>query len=213
MESSDDRSFMEMIGLRIKKAREERELSRFDVAKGLGVTEATIGYHERGENRPDSRIDEYAAFFGVSRDFFTETEECSMAPQQPLPRRRSRQGGPEISAVREYGQDEFWHIPSAVTKHFLHAATASKLTIACALTDDLLDFGVKRGDYIIIDRDRTHLMDGGIYAFEDEGTLRFAPAERRTAAGENAQTFGRVVAHLRSEPFQPCEMISKVTEV
>lgn len=66
----------EVIGIKLKELREQRELSQEELAARLGVAQGTICDIERGRRGPSLELlAKISKFFGVSTDVFLTDEE------------------------------------------------------------------------------------------------------------------------------------------
>lgn len=59
-----------MFRIRLKKLREERQLSQARLARDIGVGQSTVGMWESGKNYPEFKtLEKLSEYFGVSTDF------------------------------------------------------------------------------------------------------------------------------------------------
>lgn len=59
-----------ILGIRLKKAREKKGYSQKYVAEWLGITNSSLSHYERGERDPDTSIlNRLADLYGVTMDF------------------------------------------------------------------------------------------------------------------------------------------------
>ena len=59
-----------ILGIRLKKAREKKGYSQKYVAEWLGITNSSLSHYERGERDPDTSIlNRLADFYGVTMDY------------------------------------------------------------------------------------------------------------------------------------------------
>ncbi len=69
-----------MIGKKLKKLREELNLTQEELGKLLGLSKATIAQYENDRRQPDLKtLKKICEFFGVSADYFLELQDTEVA--------------------------------------------------------------------------------------------------------------------------------------
>jgi len=72
-----------ILGQRLRKLREEKELNQQDIANVLGITYNAYGNYERGVRSPDPEtIRQLADFFNVSTDYLLGRDDSKNAPEK-----------------------------------------------------------------------------------------------------------------------------------
>lgn len=64
---------MSTIGERLKKLREDRNLSQTEVAKLLGINRTTYVHYETGYSKPTQKLKELCALFNTTSDYIMGT--------------------------------------------------------------------------------------------------------------------------------------------
>lgn len=85
------------IGTRLRKLREEKELSQAEVAKLIGVGRTTYLKYESGENRPTRKLKELSQLFGVSMDYILGNSNSLL----PNDTRQGYYNDPEVAELAE----------------------------------------------------------------------------------------------------------------
>jgi transcriptional regulator with XRE-family HTH domain len=82
-------SFMPTFGERLKKLREERQLSQSDLGKTFNLSQSTIAYYESGKKQPyPNMLEKFSDYFNVSVDYLlgrteVRNQQSIVAPHRP----------------------------------------------------------------------------------------------------------------------------------
>lgn len=94
-----------MLGERIKKLREEKEISQKSLSNYLGVSPSTIGMYEQDRRTPDSdMILKIANYFDVTTDYLLGASEIKNIRKETLNERKKL--SPEVETIAAHLEDK-----------------------------------------------------------------------------------------------------------
>lgn len=161
---------METIGERLKRLRENKQLSQDEVANYLGIDRTSYLKYEKDINKPTRRLPKLSDLFNVSADYILCQTDLPLTNQVPLPTDNKRV--PIIGTVR-CGPDglAYEYLDGFV---MVDADISGDIRAFHCKGDSMIGLGIFDGDIAIV-RIQNEIENGEIAVVVingDEGTLK-----------------------------------------
>jgi len=174
-------------GSRLLALRKERKLTQVQLAKLVGVSDVTIGYWEKDQNKPGGlSLTKLARYFGVSENYLlTGKEDASNVSPSSL-------GAMQVPII-SWVQAGLWtseseaQTPEGTTEYLLTTELHSMGTFALKVRGKSMEPEFKEGDTIVVDPDLAPNPGDFVIASNgsDQATFKKFRSRGRSQEGED----------------------------